>query len=555
MQYSLTTRICLLLLALAVPASAQDGSSDPPPLGLAQQAVIKAKTAAGASSEQTTREKSLADIARDAQGRRLNRVQVSPEEARKILSMVQPTLRFASADSGLAIHSVVKPRMIGRDDLVSAMQTKKVDDRAAKRLQAEELTLKKFGFVPRVFSTGKFVEGMYAEETAGFYDPRTKTISLLNWVSPDTQLDVLAHELTHALQDQNFNLLQWEHESGQETAAERFQVDDHDALPESVGRRAVVEGQAMVVLIDHQLKDRGVPVSLELIPGAGGAMSEYLAMAPVPDTPVIHAAPIFLRDALAFPYQEGLVFELELLGKGGKDLAFRRVFTRPPLNSHEILHPQAYLKNEIIHAPRIPDLSAMLADKYDVLDAGGLGELDVRSLMKQFDSSRLAESVSRGWRGSSYLLVKRKDVKIENATTADVALIYVSAWDSRETARQFARFYAEAVPRRYSQPTAYLPSTCQAQNCPLERFQFTTEEGLISVQHWPDNLVLVTEGFDPAITDALNEAVLRAGRNRMNAAEAAPDLSLRYAGSPAFADMRNAWERWTVLRAAAFAKN
>lgn len=195
-----------------LPAVAQSPAPDCQPSGLAQQAVSgksQSSASAGDCSPETGEEKSLADLARSAQGKKLAQVQVSPEEAEKILNAVPPTLKFASEDSGLPIRSSVKRRMISRDDLVALMQSRKVSDEEAQHLQATELTLKKFGYVPREFSTGKFVEGMYAESVAGFYDANVKTISLLNWVPPDAQLDVLAHELTHALQDQNFNLVSW----------------------------------------------------------------------------------------------------------------------------------------------------------------------------------------------------------------------------------------------------------------------------------------------------------------------------------------------------------
>ena len=44
---------------------------------------------------------------------------------------------------------------------------------------------------------------------AGFYDNKTKTVNLLDWIEPDEQKPVLAHELTHALQDQQVDLTKW----------------------------------------------------------------------------------------------------------------------------------------------------------------------------------------------------------------------------------------------------------------------------------------------------------------------------------------------------------
>ena len=554
MRFLLRTLTLISLFVICATAIRAQQSSGAAP-NLAIEAVgAKGRAQSPVAPPQRTEGQSVADVARNLRGEDLAKVRVSPEEAKGILKSVQPVLRFASTDSGLAIHTMVKSRMISRDDLRTMMQVRKIDDDEAKHLQAEELTLKKFGYVPRTFSTGKFVEGMFEEVLAGFYDPRTKVISLLDWVAPESQLSVLAHELTHALQDQNFNLMNWQAAAATKHSPGEFQVSEAEALQESDARRAVTEGQAMVVLIDYQWMQHGIDSRLELVPGASSSLSSYLAMVPAPDTPVIHAAPVFLRDGMGFAYREGLVFELELLGKGGRQLAFSRVFARPPINTHEILHPDAYLQREKIQAPQIPDLNAALSEKYEVIDAGGLGELDVRSLIKQFDNSRVAESISQGWHGSSYLVVKRKEVPTEKATTADVGLVYVSAWSSKVAAQRFARFYADSVSKRYAQAVP-APSTCQGNDCPLESFQFNTEEGFVSIERRPNNLVLVTESFEPNLAVAVNAAIVKANTNSRQAAKSSPELSARYLNSPVFADLRALWEERMLLEVArAFGK-
>jgi hypothetical protein len=552
MQRLCPFRILVLVgWVFVLPTVAQDAAPDCQPSGLAQQAISgksPSSARAGDCAPETGEQKSLAEMARSVQGKKLAQVQVSPEEAEKILNAVPPTLKFASEDSGLPIRSSVKRRMISRDDLLALMQSRKVSDQEAQRLQATELTLKKFGYVPREFSTGKFVEGMYAESVAGFYDANVKTISLLNWVPPDSQLDVLAHELTHALQDQNFNLVSWQRAARPATAvAARFQVSASEAAPESEARRAVLEGQAMVVLIDHQFLANGMHVRLEFLPGASSALSQYMAMMPIPDTPIVHSAPIFLRDGLAFPYREGLLFELELLGTGGKEMAFKRVFAQPPLNTHEIMEPQAYLRRESLRSPVIPDLSGILAGKYEVIDSGGLGELDIRSLVKQYDTSRLADVIAHGWRGSAFLVVKNKEVPTASATTADVALVHVSTWSSSFTAHKFAEFSAATVSKRYSHATP-ITSTCSGQNCPVESFQFNTEEGLVSIEHRANNMVLITESFDQDLANTLRAEILKAPPSAQTVSGVS-DLTLRYASSPIFSDIRTMWEQWFLAQA------
>lgn len=528
-------------------AFSQEQSTDPPAPNLAIQAI-------GGKGKPTADQPApgnVAEVARQLRGQDIKKVRVSPEDAQKILSSVQPVLKFASETSGLPIHSPVKSRMISRNDVHATMEARKTDDGDSKRLEAEELSLKKFGFVPRTFSTGKFVEGMFEELLAGYYEPKTKMISLLDWVAPEAQKSVLAHELTHALQDQNFNLLQWQQVgNSKDHPPAEFQVNESEALPESDARRAVAEGQAMIVLIDYEWMQHGLDDRLEFHPGAGNVFSEVLSMIPTPDTPIIHSAPILLRDGMDFPYREGLIFELELLGRGGKELAFNRVFARAPLNTHEILHPDAYLQKQKVQAPQIPDLTGVLGNKYEVVDAGGLGELDLRSMIKQFANTRIAENITGGWRGSSYLLVKHKEVPIATATTADVALIFVSAWSSSAIAQHFAKFYAESVSKRYAQ-AASTTAACQESGCPVDSYQFSTEEGLVNIECRPNNLVLVTESFEPETAHALSAEILKANANIHQAFRAPlPELSTRYLDSPIFSDLWELWEERMVMEVA-----
>ena len=83
------------------------------------------------------------------------------------------------------------------------------DDKDAKRLERSSVVLKKFGLLPRDFELGPFLVAMLKEQVAGYYDPKKKTVNILNWVDAEQQKPVLAHELTHALQDQSFGMEKW----------------------------------------------------------------------------------------------------------------------------------------------------------------------------------------------------------------------------------------------------------------------------------------------------------------------------------------------------------
>lgn len=204
----------------------------------------------------------------------------------------------------------------------------------------------------------------------------------------------------------------------------------------------------------------------------------------------------------------GLIFEGELLHKGGKGMAFAGVFQRPPRNSHEVLHPEAYLEGEKLPTVRVPDMQDVLRDQYEAYDSGGIGELDVRALIKQYGERKIADDFSSAWRGGEYVTYRRKATV--PASTADLALLYVSKWKTPEAAERFARFYVGAVSRRYPSATAQAVPTCSDKRCPVGIAQYATDEGPVIVELWQDNTVTVSESFDIE-TAAKLHGVLRDG--------------------------------------------
>src|ERR1700684_876556 len=134
---------------------------------------------------------------------------ISPKEAEELFHDVDQILQFASKDTGLPIQKEVKRRLTSRDDVVAYLEKTMAEDKDAQRLRRSELVLKKFGLLPRDFDLQTFLVALLREEVGGYYDPQTKTVNLLEWVPIEEQEPVMAHELTHALQDQAVGMQKW----------------------------------------------------------------------------------------------------------------------------------------------------------------------------------------------------------------------------------------------------------------------------------------------------------------------------------------------------------
>lgn len=124
---------------------------------------------------------------------------ITPDQAKELFGMVDVLLKFSSQETGLPIKSDVKRQLTTRTAVESYLNEKFDEDQDAKRMQRSEIVLKKFGMLDRDFNLKPFLLALLKEQIEAYYDPKTKTVNLLDWISPDEQKPVLAHELTHAL--------------------------------------------------------------------------------------------------------------------------------------------------------------------------------------------------------------------------------------------------------------------------------------------------------------------------------------------------------------------
>src|SRR6266568_2831187 len=427
---------------------------------------------------------------------------ITAQQAEQLFRDVDTILDFASKDTSLPIKHEVKRRMASRDEVVSYLKKNMAEDKDVQRLKRTELVLKKFGLLPKTFDLQTFLVSLLEEQVAGYYDAKTKTVSLLDWVVPDLQRPVLAHELTHALQDQSFGLDKWLKKGAEDLDTKKnLTPDDITKDENSEARQAVVEGQAMVVLVDYMLAPmhRTVADAPEVVK----MLNEGMA-AGTSDSVQYKNAPIFMKEALTFPYRYGVEFEAELL-RAGKDKAFAATFDNPPQTSREIMEPQTYLSGERVAPLPLPDFKRIFKD-YDRFDVGAIGEFDVAVLAEQYAGEDTAHQIYPNWRGGYYYSVHPK-----GNPSAALGLVFVSKWVSAKSAAQFAAIYARGMQQRYKKaeapPDSNLPADLKTLSGLSGDHTWTTEDGAVVIDVKNDN-VLVTESLDPSITDEFRRAVL-----------------------------------------------
>jgi hypothetical protein len=395
-----------------------------------------------------------------------------------------------------------------------------VKDEDAQRLQRSELVLKKFGLLPPDFNLKKFLLGLLREQVAAYYDTQKRTVNLLDWVDPEVQRMVLAHELTHALQDQtlqkqDFNLESWIKHGPQGTSpriadvkrtsdpADIAGVDDDEQV---AARQAVMEGQAMVVLLDYELAP--THQSVLDVPSIVEAMKQGL----VEGSPIFSRAPLYVKESLTFPYTYGLDFERAVLQLAGKQRAFSGVLQHPPQSTRQVMQPATYLGNEHIEPMRVPEIGQVLGKDFEQVDVGAIGEFDVSVLLKQFAGEDAAKRLWPQWRGGYYYAARRK-----NSPAGPILLLYVSKWAEAGQATQFAQIYADSLKKKYQRLG---PVNEQPQSIPRRAggsvqvviadltTEWQSESGPVFVEQHGDTVV-VMESFDETTAARVRQAALQ----------------------------------------------
>lgn len=480
-------------------------------------------------------DESLGDYARKLRSHQQAQVLVSPEEGKLLFQSVDEIIRFSSEDSGLPRLGSVKRKLIGRADVEKYFTSKTKDDAEQQSHIAEAgVMLKKFGLLPVNFEFGSSSRDFTVGALAGFYLTGDKTMYLMDWIAPEMQKNVMAHELTHALQDQSFQLEMFLRTAALERSGPQMQVNRDDAAELALARRAVVEGQATIVETDFELQALNPQLHLNLADSPRARELAQSIIAASYDPPVrINNAPRLLREILMFPYQQGMQFELALL-EHGRQAAFQGAFRRPPINTHQILHPDAYLKNEKTPRVDIPDLTPIFGNAYEPYDSGGLGEFDVQIMSEEYGRENDIYTVAHKWDGGAYVAVKRSGlVPGTKVTTADLALVYVSRWTTREAAERFGRIYLEAMAKRLPIGTP-VQQSCSQEKCPgaLWEQHALTSEGPVNIELWPGNLLIITHSVDDERMKALRPILLTSATRSKTHAVAQQELIPRLFAIP-----------------------
>lgn len=372
----------------------------------------------------------------------------------------------------LPIREPLKRSVRSREEIREYLLRQMREDKDTAKRYADQRALEALGLIPKGYPLEQKIVALLTEQIAGLYDPKEREFFIADWTNPGEQRMIMAHELTHALQDQYFHIQNWE---------DAVRTDDDAQLT----REAVLEGSAMLGMVDYLLRSSGK---------SSRDMEEFdasLLLGDVNDSPELAGAPTVLQDEILFPYAAGASFVHRVLRTwdGWPDL--HKLFENPPASTQQIIHPELYFKGVTPARIDLAPLIKIVPREWKKLDENVLGEFSLNEVLKEFLGKDRADELAPSWTGDRYAI-------FENQSRRNtLLLIRLRLADSTAAARFFGG-YSDLLERKN-----------QSRKGLLRRpnfFSFETPDGGVFLRCFGDEC-LIAEGTTREIFESMTHAI------------------------------------------------
>lgn len=319
--------------------------------------------------------------------------QTITDSQRKIIEKAEE-IRGLSATGDFNL--VFKTQEQLREQLINDL----LEDTTEQDFQNEHDLMTLLGFIPDGMDLKSFYLDFYSEQIAGFYDKEENRMYLIDGGSATENSLTLAHEYTHFLQFDHFDL-----DDTCEDNAEACLIMD-----------AVLEGDATLT---------------ETMLSAEPDLGLYQETSSDSETSVFDSAPKYYQNYLLFPYQYGYDFVARFYQQGRFD-AVNEIYNNPPESIEQVMHPEKYLTDKPIDVLFDP-FQDVIAESCELVSDNVLNEADILWLLNSaYDENwrlpdRTAKQAAEGWGGGSYQFARCDGKPIFFAKTV---------WDSKNDASQ-----------------------------------------------------------------------------------------------------------------------
>jgi hypothetical protein len=294
--------------------------------------------------------------------------------------------------------------------------------------EADQKLLVALGLIPPTMNLEEEITNLLTEQIAGSYDTKEKIITIIQG-EKQTALDqvTMSHEITHALQDQNFDL--------EKPPLKMKKYDgDNDLAIESL-----IEGDATQTMIAYG-QQYLTPAQLLQAQSASSdtSMTQF------------NSAPLYIQQGLLFPYDNGMKFVDDLKSNGGEG-SVDKAFGNPPLSSEQIIHPDQYTAGKFPVKVDVPDFSKTLGSGYRRINKDALGEFDLDSWFQQFKVTS-GKKAAEGWAGNNiqyYQGPQNDKVSKGSLGLGNYMVMSLFQWKTDGGASSFMDSYKSLLESRY----------------------------------------------------------------------------------------------------------
>jgi hypothetical protein len=323
--------------------------------------------------------------------------------------------------------TTVPYRMITRDDFSNYLLTTADEDTTPEWRAAEERFLKRLGLLPQDANLDQMLHDLYTAQVAAYYNPADGTFYIIERDVPFGAVDKLttAHEYTHALQDDHFDL-------------EANRVKDPAAGDAALGQLAVIEGDATLTSQNWMTDGLTLAEKAQLLADAAGQLSNDQ----------LGSMPLILARQLEFPYVEGFLFTRSIWGLGGYD-AVNQAIQTPPASTEQILHDDKYTSGEAPVTVTPDDLTSSLGSGFGNVYQQTMGELNIQILatggerppgyVPGLPANWPHAEAAAGWGGDGLNMY-------ENADGSQWLIDWQTSWDTQGDADEFDARVTELQP-------------------------------------------------------------------------------------------------------------
>lgn len=347
-----------------------------------------------------------------------------------IISTTEALLKETSEIRELSILRAVKSGAQSRSEIERVIIKNLDADTTPAEMYAAESLLKAFGLAPPDFAYRSFLIKLLSEQVAGYYDPKAKQFYLADWIELDGQKPVMAHELTHALQDQHFNLRRFD----------KWPKGDSDA---ELAARALIEGDATLAMTLYLARHPLVALA-------------FMRSADATETEQFEKAPRAVRESLLFPYIAGSEWATELYQRGGWAMV-SQAFKKLPQSTEQIMHPEKYFAYEPPVKLTLPNFTRALGPGWKRIDNDVSGEWGYYLVLDEYlKDATLSKQAAAGWGGDRFAIY-------EGPRKSGMFLAQVTAWDTAADAQEFFDAYTKRTVKRLREHSAFQADTSEGE--------------------------------------------------------------------------------------------